>query len=191
MDRLNKIFIGLVCLASFTLHAQQGEKAMQTEGKHGLTINGMRYSTGLSLSYSYRFWMDEKQTLRTGLQAGFGYGGNFDRYGGWAFPLGIYAEYGKKHRFGFDANVVYQYSTTEILGQIPNPDNMDFQNLRVVFDNGVFTSSLYYSFNFGQNLRYNAGLGYNIQHYFGSNYGLTFDDYPLEHAPFIFFGIRF
>jgi hypothetical protein len=190
MDRFSKVFISLTFLASFTLHAQQADKPMKTEGKHGININGMRYSTGISVSYSYRFWMNEKQTFNTGLQAGFGYGGELDRFGGWAFPLGLFAEYGKKHRIGIDANVVYQYSTTLILGFVPNPDNT-VQNLRVVFDNGVITSSLYYSFNFGKAMRYQTGLGYNIQHYFGSNYGLTLDDYPLEHAPFIFFGIRF
>lgn len=186
MDKIKHILLASILLFSLLAAAQQAD-SLSTRNKSGLSLGGMRFSTVASLTYNYRLWQNKQASLRTGLQAGFGYGGELDRYKGFALPLGIYMEYGKKHRIGFDGNIIYLANISTVPGTIPGVGDAD---LRVLFDQGAITTSLYYSYNFGANLRYNAGLGYNYQTYFGSNYGIENQE-PSYFAPFIFFGVRF
>lgn len=179
------LFIALLFLGSL-VHAQEAPTTTM-ESKSNVSLNGMRYSSAVSIGFSYRLWQNKVNTFRTGLQTAIGYGPKeWENFSELVLPFGLYAEYGKKHRIGFDANIIYQYRTREVRGISAN----GWTNYRAVYDNGAFTTSLYYSYNFGENMRYNIGLGGSYIGYFGSNYGVetTLKDVI---APFIFFGVRF
>lgn len=179
----------LIVMALFSYLQTKGQEAVPTkpEGKHGLYVNANRFASGFSLNYTLRLWQNKAQTFRTGVQLGFGDRG-FDTDGGFTLPVGIFGEYGKKHRIGFDANLAYVYTTTKTPGFVPG--QTDLVDVRVVYDNGAFSGSLYYNFVFGKAVRYNAGLGYSFNAFFGSNYGIE-NNQPDEFMPFIFFGVRF
>ena len=168
------LFLSLIC------HAQENVGKSQ-ESRNTLSINGYRYATYASVGYSYALWQNTSNNFRLGLQTAIGFGGTNAEL---SIPLGLFFEYGKKHRIGADANIIYQYWTH----QQPNPSGSS--DLKVVYTNGAFTSSLYYSYNFGQNLRYFAGAGATYMGYFGSNYGVEYQ-VPDDNPPFIFFGVRF
>ncbi len=177
----------IISFIFFALNGNAQETIPSLEGKNALTVNGMRFAAMISVGYSYSIWQSKNQTFRTGLNTGIGYGvKELDNYSELVLPFGVYAEYGKKHRIGFDANIVYQYKTHQISGISPT----GYTNYNVVFTNGAFTTSLYYSYNFGENLRYSTGLGGNLISFFGNNYGIEIQT-PDAYAPFIFFGVRF
>lgn len=185
MDKIS--IIVAVGLFSVLATMAQTTETITPEGKHGFFINANRFATGLSLNYTLRLWQNNEKNFRTGVQLGFGDRG-FDADGGFTIPSGIFGEYGKKHRIGFDANLAYVYNTVLTPGFVPGkPDLVDVQ---VVYDGGAFSGSLYYNFVFGKTVRYNAGLGYSFNSFFGSNYGIV-NNQPDEFTPFIFFGVRF
>jgi hypothetical protein len=187
MDRMSRIFtLSALIFLGITCQAQESQ-VKNAEGKNTLSFNGMRFSSALSIGYGYRLWQNNANTFRTGLQTGIGFGPKaWEPFSQLILPFGIYAEYGQKHRIGIDANIIYQIKTRIERGISPN----GWTDYRVIYDNGAFTSSLYYSYNFGLNMRYAAGIGGNFISYFGSNYGYTVN-YPDQIAPFIFFNVRF
>jgi hypothetical protein len=167
-------------LMSLFCHAQENVGISQA-GRNTLTLNGLRYATYASVGYSYALWQNTGNNFRLGLQTAIGFGGNNAEL---SIPLGLFFEYGKRHRIGADANIIFQYWTH------PYPNPAGNSDLKVVYTNGAFTSSLYYSYNFGEKMRYFVGAGANYKGYFGSNYGVEYQ-VPDEFAPFIFFGVRF
>lgn len=183
MGKLSLVYTLVLSLLMPLLYAQDGTKPGIS--RQSLSLSGLRFASAASVTYGCSIY--QTNTFNLGAQGGIGYGPkDWEAFSQLVLPIGIFAEYGKKHRIGIDANVMYQYKTQTILG---------FSGSRVieydaVYTNGVFSTSIFYNYNFGDDQNYILGLGANYLSYFGSNYG---EKYEINDAiaPFIYLGYRF